>query len=92
VRVVAVAEYGDIDQVCRRRILPDLGVDAGEVDPLIEPSADPVIAAIGNEVRKAANVLVVARLQSIAPNHLHRTLVAAVGATRLITQVQKWTR
>ena len=60
-RVVAVAEHGDIDQVRRRRILPDLGIDAGEVDPLIEPSADPVIAAVGNEVGEAANVFVVSR-------------------------------
>jgi hypothetical protein len=39
--VVAVAGHGDIDQVCRRRILPDLGIDAGEVDFLVEPVADP---------------------------------------------------
>jgi len=37
VRVVAIAEYGDIDQVRRRRILPDLGIDAGKVDPRITP-------------------------------------------------------
>ena len=53
-RVVTVAVYGDIDQVRRRRILPDLGIDAGEVDPLVEPAADPFVAGIGNEVRKAA--------------------------------------
>jgi hypothetical protein len=43
----------------RRRILPDLGVDAGEVDPFVEPMADPFIAGVGDEVRKAADVLVV---------------------------------
>ena len=34
VRVVAVAEHGNIDQVRRRRILPDLGIDESEVDLL----------------------------------------------------------
>src|SRR5215472_16066843 len=48
VGVVAVAEHGDIHHVRRRRIFPDLGIDAGEVDLLIEAAADPVIAAIGN--------------------------------------------
>jgi hypothetical protein len=52
VRVVAVAEHGHIDQVCRRRILPDLGIDAGEVDPLIKTVADLVVAGIGYEVRE----------------------------------------
>ena len=47
-RVVAVAEHGDIDHVRRRGILPDFGTDAGEV------AADPFLAAIGNEVGKAA--------------------------------------
>ena len=40
-RVVAIAEHGDIDQVCRRRILPNLGINAREVDPFVEPAADP---------------------------------------------------
>ena len=40
---------------------PDFGIDTGEIDPLVEPAADPVIAAVGNEVGKAANVLVVSR-------------------------------
>jgi hypothetical protein len=31
VRVVAVAEHGNIDQVRRRGILPNLGIDASEV-------------------------------------------------------------
>jgi len=35
VRVVAIAEHGHIEHVCRRRILPDLGIDAGEVDLLV---------------------------------------------------------
>jgi hypothetical protein len=48
VRVVAVAEHGDIHHVRRRRILPDLAIDAPQVDPLVEPTADPVIAAVGN--------------------------------------------
>jgi len=36
-RVVAVAEYGDIDYVRRRGILPDFRIDAGKVDPRISP-------------------------------------------------------
>ena len=43
-RVVAVAEHGDIDQVRGRRILPNLGIDAGEVDLLLGPAADPIVA------------------------------------------------
>src|SRR5215472_809123 len=66
VRVVAVAEYGDIDQMRRRHIFPDLGIDTGEVDLLVEPAADPVVSAVGNEVGEAADEFVVARLQSIA--------------------------
>jgi len=50
VRVVAIAEQGHIDHVRRRRILPDLGIDAGEVDLLVEPAADRVVTAVGNEV------------------------------------------
>ena len=46
VRVVAVAEHGDIDHVRWRRILPDLSIDAGELDPLVEPAANPVVAAV----------------------------------------------
>jgi hypothetical protein len=34
VRVVAVAEHRDIDEVSRRGILPDLGVDVRQIDPL----------------------------------------------------------
>jgi thiaminase/transcriptional activator TenA len=64
--------------VHRRRILPDLGVDAGEVDLLVEPSADPILASVGNKVRKAADLLVVARLQPIAPDYLHATLLATI--------------
>ena len=47
-RVVAVAEYGDIDHERRHRISPGLGIDALEIDLLVEPTADPVIAAVGN--------------------------------------------
>src|SRR5580700_10788887 len=54
VRVVAVAEYGDIDQVRRRRILPDLGVDVAEVDLFFEPTAGPLLASVGNEVWETA--------------------------------------
>src|SRR5690349_13059471 len=50
VRVVAIPEHGHIDQVRRRRILPDLGVHAHKVDLFVKPSADPVLAGIGNEV------------------------------------------
>ena len=66
-RVVAVTKHGDIDQVRRRRILPDLGVDAGEVDPFVEPMADPFIAGVGDEVRKAAEVLVVPPVAAYSP-------------------------
>jgi hypothetical protein len=55
---------------------PDLGVDAGEVDPFVEPMADPFIAGVGGEVRKA-EVLVVPRLQPISPDHLHSALLVA---------------
>jgi hypothetical protein len=79
VRVIAVAEDGDIDQVRRCRILPDLGVDAGEVDPFVESMADPFIAGVGDEVRKAADVLVVPRLQPISLDDLHGALLAAVS-------------
>jgi hypothetical protein len=45
-------KHGNIDEVRRRRILPDLGVHARQIDPLVKPSADPVFAGIGNEVGK----------------------------------------
>jgi hypothetical protein len=48
VRVVAVAEHRDIDEVSRRGTLPDLGVDVRQIDPLINPAPDPVFAGIGN--------------------------------------------
>jgi hypothetical protein len=35
-RVVAVTEHGDVDQVRRRRVLPYLAIHAGEVDLLVE--------------------------------------------------------
>jgi hypothetical protein len=38
-RVVAVAEHGDIDQARLYGILPDLTIDASEVDPLVEPTS-----------------------------------------------------
>jgi hypothetical protein len=34
VRVVAVAEHRDVDEVSRRGILPDLAVDVRQIDPL----------------------------------------------------------
>jgi hypothetical protein len=40
--------------------------------------ADPLIASVVDEVREAADVLVVSRFQPIAPDHLHRALLAAV--------------
>src|SRR5271169_3779415 len=64
---------------CAGRILPDLGIDAGEIDPLVEPAADPFVAGVGNEVREAADVFVVSRFQPIAPDHLHGALLAALG-------------
>ena len=66
VRIIAVAEYGDIDQVRRRGILPDLGIDAREVDLLVKPAANPVVTGIGNEVRETADVFVFLRVQPIA--------------------------
>jgi hypothetical protein len=77
-RVVAVAKHRDIDQVCGRRVLPDRGIDAGEVDPLVEPPADSIVAGVGNEVREAADVFVVARLQPITSDHLHGALLALI--------------
>ena len=47
VRVVAVAERRDIDEVSRRGILPDLGVNVRQIDLLINPASDPVFG-IGN--------------------------------------------
>ena len=40
--------------------------------------ADPFIAGVGDEVWKAAEVLVVPRLQPISPDHLHSALLVAV--------------
>jgi hypothetical protein len=56
-RVVAVAEHGNIYQVRRRCILPYLGVDAGEVDPFVEPMSDPFVAGVSNEVGEAVDIL-----------------------------------
>ena len=58
-RVIAVAEHGNIYQVRRRCILPYLGVNAGEVDPFVEPRSDPFVAGVSNEVGEAADVFVV---------------------------------
>jgi len=58
---------------------PDLAIDAGEVDPLVEPAPDPVVAGVGNKMREAADVFVIPGFQPIAPDHLHRALLAAVG-------------
>ena len=57
-RVVAVTKHGDIDQVRRRRILPDLAIDATEVDFFVEPTANPVVASVGNEMWETADVFV----------------------------------
>ena len=51
---------------------------AGEVDLLVEPFSDPIVACVGNEVRKAADVFVVARLQPITPDHFHGALLAPI--------------
>jgi hypothetical protein len=40
--------------------------------------ADPILAGVGDEVREAADVLVVARLQSITPDHLHGALLTLI--------------
>jgi hypothetical protein len=66
-RVIAVAEHGDIDQMRRCRILPDLAINASEVDPLVKPAAGPFLAGVGNEVQEAADVFVLALFQPICP-------------------------
>jgi hypothetical protein len=58
------AEHGDIDQMRRRHILPD-GIGPSEVDLLVEPAADPIVTGVGDEVRKAADILVVARFGAV---------------------------
>ena len=62
----------------RRRILPNLAIDASEVDLFVEPTAGPLLASIGNEVWETADVFVVSRFQPIAPDHLHGVLLATV--------------
>jgi len=56
----------------------DLGIDAPEVHLFVEPTANPVVAAVGNEVWKTADVLVFARFQPIAPDHFHSALLATI--------------
>jgi hypothetical protein len=46
-------------QVRRRGVLPNLGVDADEVDLLVERFPDPIVTGVGDEVREAADVFVV---------------------------------
>ena len=55
------------DQVRRRRVLPDRGVDAVEVDSLVDPAADPIVAGVSDEVPESADVFVVARLSAEYP-------------------------
>jgi len=38
-------------------VLPDLGINAGKIDLLVEPAADPVVTAIGNELGKPPTYL-----------------------------------
>jgi len=57
VSILAVAEHSNIDQVRPRRILPHLGIDALEIDLLIEPAADPIVAAIGNAREQRRSIL-----------------------------------
>jgi hypothetical protein len=66
-RVVAVAEHGNVDQVRRRWFLPDLGIDALQVDFLVKPLPNPIIAAVSNEMREAANVFEVPRFPTDCP-------------------------
>ena len=61
VRIVAVTKHCDINQMRRRRILPDRAINASEVDLLVKPAANPVVAGVGNEVREAADIFVLAR-------------------------------
>jgi hypothetical protein len=37
----------------------------------VKPLPNPIIAAVSNEMREAANVFEVPRFQPIAPDHLH---------------------
>ena len=48
--VSSLSQNTDIDQVRRGRILPYLAINASEVDPLVKPAANPVVACVGNEV------------------------------------------
>jgi hypothetical protein len=78
VRVVAVAEHGDIDQVRRRRpILPDLGIDVAEVDLFVEPTAGPVLASVGNEVWETADAFRRAAVFSLPPSPAEAVVVVA---------------
>src|SRR5215471_13265613 len=77
-RIVAVAEHRDVDRVRRRGVLPDHGINAREVDLLVEPFPDPIVAGIGNKVRKSADAFVVAWLQPIAPDHFHVARLDAI--------------
>ena len=70
-RVVAVAEHGDVDQARRSCILPGHGVEPREVGPLVEPAPDAIVTGVRNEARKAADVFVVGRIQPITLDHYH---------------------
>jgi hypothetical protein len=83
VRIVAVAENGDVGHVRRRGILPDLGIDAAEVDLLVEPSADPILAGVGDEVREAATVFVVRPASADCPQITSMVTQVRTAARRL---------
>jgi hypothetical protein len=46
--VSSLSQNTAISTVRRRGILPDLGIDAREVDLLVKPAANPVVTGIGN--------------------------------------------
>jgi len=75
VRVVAVAEYGDINHMRWCGILPNLAVDALQIDPLVEPAADPFTAADFNEVKKPPSYALSGQVQSTYRRRIPPTLL-----------------
>jgi len=55
-----------------------LGPQAWQRLAFVIPAADPIVAGVDNEVRKAAEILVVTRLQPIVPDDLHGALLAPI--------------
>ena len=68
-------KHGDIDQVCRRRVPPDLGIDAGEIDPPNNPSAR------NQPTRPIESVL--------APSRATRPAAPSIETRRFVEVIQK---